>query len=119
MQKLTYERVGDSVLKVDLKNGYEVIASYLSNKERSRYTVSLSLKHKDVNLLDLMDNENDSFAALEFEDTYKTICPSILKQVSTLLFKGRLQYYIDRYEYMLQCFDKGNEILSNEGRGDS
>ena len=66
-----------------------------------------------------MDNENDSFAALEFEDTYKTICPSILKQVSTLLFKGRLQYYIDRYEYMLQCFDKGNEILSNEGRGDS
>lgn len=119
MQKLTYERVGDSVLKIDLKNGFEVIASYLFNKERSKYTATLSIKRKNVNLLDLMDNENDSFVELEFEDTYKTICSSILRQVSTLLFKGRLQYYMDRYDYMLDCFDKGNEFFSSESHGDN
>lgn len=119
MQKLTYERVGDSVLKIDLKNGFEVIASYLSNKERNKYTTTLSIKRMNIGLLDLMDNENDSFVGLEFEDTHKTICPSILRQVSTLLFKGRLQYYMDRYDYMLDCFDKGNEFFSSESRGDN
>ena len=43
---------------------------------------------------------------------------SILKHVATLLSGGLFDYYIQRYEYELECFDIGNEIIEKERIGD-
>ena len=51
---------------------------------------------------------------VEVEDDYKSINISILKYVSSLQSCGFFDRAIKRYEYMLKCFDKGNEFFENK-----
>mgnify|MGYP007130715032 CR=1 FL=1 len=39
---------------------------------------------------------------------------AVLKQVATFLEDGFFDYYIQRYEYELKCFDIGCEVLEKE-----
>ena len=112
-QKLTYTRIADSVIEINLNNGFCVIAMY-KTIEKEKYSVALYIRQDDVNMPDLMDDKQDGFAAIELEATYKTICPTILKEVSNLFYTGKFEYYISRYIYMMKCFDKGSEIVYKE-----
>ena len=95
MQKLKYEKFNNSneVITIDLHNGYTVIAITGFNAENRVYTTTLFLK----------DNTNQN-----------TINSAILKQVSTFLEEGFFDYYIQRYEYEMKCFDIGNDLEESE-----
>ena len=56
--------------------------------------------------------------SVEFNVNYKTINKAILKHVANLLSDGFFDYYIDRYDYELKCFDIGNELFELERLGD-
>ena len=111
--KLTYTRIADSAIEINLNNGFCVMAMY-KTIEKEKYSVALYIRQDDVNMPDLMDDKQDGFTAIELEATYKTICPIILKEVSNLFYTGRFEYYISRYLYMMKCFDKGSEIVDKE-----
>ena len=68
------------------------------------------LKENTVDKWDLIEKAE----ALEFNVDYKIINKAILKHVATLLSDGFFDYYIDRYEYELKCFDIGNDIVKKE-----
>lgn len=111
MQKrLKYEKIGDSAISIDLHNGYTVVALASFNYEESTYSTTLYLKDNVVDVLDKIDGL-EPFA---FNANYKTVNSVMLKYVSSLLSEGLLKKYIDRYEYMVKCFDKGNDIFENE-----
>ena len=112
MQRLKYEKFNNSneVITIDLHNGYTVIAVTGFYTENRVYTTTLFLKENTIDTWKLVENAEN----LEFHANQNTINSAILKQVSEFLKEGFFDYYIDRYEYELKCFDIGNEIFEKE-----
>ena len=98
------------ILTIDLHNNYTIIAIKIWNSDEHKYTVQLMLKENTVDKWDLIENAE----SIEFNVDYKIINKAILKHVATLLSDGFFNYYIDRYEYELKCFDRGNSIIEKE-----
>lgn len=111
-EKLTYTeyRGCRDILFIDLHNDYTIIAIKIWNTEKQNYTVELRIKENTVEKWDLIEKAE----SLEFNVDYKIINKAILKHVSTLLSEGFFDYYIQRYEYELNCFDVGIEVLENK-----
>ena len=116
MQRLKYEKFNNSndVITIDLHNGYTVIAITGFNAENRAYTTTLFLKENTIDTWKLVENAEN----LEFHANHNAINSAILKQVSTFLQEGFFNYYIQRYEYEMKCFDKGNSIYEKERLGD-
>ena len=116
MQRLKYEKYNNSndVITIDLHNGYTVIAITGFDAEKRVYTATLFLKENTIDTWKLIENAEN----LEFHVNHNTINSAILKQVSIFLKEGFFDYYIQRYEYEMKCFDKGNSIYKKERLGD-
>ena len=97
------------ILTIDLHNDYTVIAIKSWNPDEQKYYVQLMLKENTVNKWDLIEKAE----SIEFNVDYKIINKVILKHVATLLSDGFFDYYIQRYEYELKCFDIGNNLHEN------
>ena len=115
MQRLKYEKFNNSndVITIDLHNGYTVIAVTGFDVETKTYITTLFLKENTIDTWKLIENAEN----LEFHANHNTINSAILKQVSTFLQEGFFDYYIQRYEYEMKCFDKGNSIYEKERIG--
>ena len=94
------------ILTIDLHNNYTAIAIKSWNPDEQKYYVQLMLKENTVDKWDLIENAE----SIEFSVDYKIINKAILKHIATLLSDGFFDYYIERYEYELMCFDIGNDI---------
>ena len=116
MQRLKYEKFNNSneVITINLHNGYSVIAVTGFDTENGVYATTLFLKDNTIDTWKLIENAEN----LEFHANHNTINSAILKQVSTFLQEGFFDYYIQRYEYEMKCFDKGNSIYEKERLGD-
>ena len=114
MQRLKYEKYRNSneIITIDLHNGYTVIA--ISTGENGSYITTLFLKDSNIDTWKLIENAED----IEFHANQNTINSAILKQISTFLEEGFFDYYIQRYEYEMKCFDIGDEIKQKERLGD-
>lgn len=112
MQRLKYEKFNNSneVITIDLHNGYSVIAVTGFNIENRVYTTTLFLKDNTIDTWKLIESAEN----LEFHSNQNTINSAILKQVSTFLQDGFFNYYIQRYEYEMKCFDAGNDLAESE-----
>lgn len=109
---MRYINIGDLVISIDLKEvNYEVIAIAKWDKNSKKYLASLYLKRYDIEQFDLMRE----YATLTFHGNRHNIKPTITHFVEEEYDDGKLQYYIDRYEYYLKCFDKGNDYFENNG----
>ena len=115
MQRLKYEKFNNSneVITINLHNGYSIIAVTGFNAENRVYTTTLFLKENTIDTWKLIENAEN----LEFHANHNTINSAILKQVSTFLQEGFFNYYIQRYEDEMKCFDKGNSIYEKERIG--
>ena len=115
MQRLKYEKFNNSneVITINLHNGYSVIAVTVFDTENGVYATTLFLKDNTIDTWKLIENAEN----LEFHANHNTINSAILKQVSTFLQEGFFDYYIQRYEYEMKCFDKGNNIYEKERIG--
>jgi hypothetical protein len=110
MNKLTYTKIANDTISIDLHNGYTVVAMELFNYDAKKYEVTFYLKDNNINMLDLIERMQNT----EFDTTYKNINSAILKYVATSLSNGDFNYYINRYDYMMKCFDKGNSVFETE-----
>ena len=115
MKRLKYEKFNNSndVISIDLHNGYTVIAITGFNIEIKTYATTLFLKENTIDTWKLIENAEN----LEFHANQNTINSAILKKVSEFLKEGFFNYYIQRYEYEMKCFDKGNSIYEKERIG--
>ena len=101
------------ILTIDLHNNYTVIAIKSWNPDEQKYYVQLMLKENTVDKWDLIEKAE----SIEFSVDYKIINKAILKHIATLLSDGFFDYYIERYEYELMCFDIGNDIQEKKVLG--
>ena len=114
MKRLKYEKYRNSneIITIDLYNGYTVIA--ISTGENGPYITTLFLKDNTIDTWKLIEKADK----LVFHANNNTINSAILKKVSSFLEEGFFDYYIQRYEYEMKCFDIGDEIKQKERLGD-
>ena len=112
MQRLKYEKFNNSndVIMIDLHNGYSVIAVTGFDAENRIYNTTLFLKDNTIDTWKLVEQADK----LEFRANQNTINSAILKKVSEFLNEGFFDYYIQRYEYEMKCFDIGNDLEESE-----
>ena len=116
-KRLKYEKVNNAnnIISIDLHNGYSVIALSGYSSDRNCFIVTLFLKENNIDTWKLIDAcEN-----LEFAVSENKLGSAILKTVSDYLQEGAFDYYIDRYEEELKCFDIGNGFLENKRLNDN
>ena len=109
-KRLKYERYNgmESIITINLHNGYSIIA--LIGRDEDVFDVEFRIKENSVNKWDLIED----LEHVIIDATYKSIYSAILKKVSNFLDDGVFDYYIDRYEYELKCFDKGNDFYESQ-----
>ena len=109
--KLTYINYNGckDIIAIDLHNDYTIIAIKSYNVNDHTYTVEFHLKEKHTDMWELIHD-----ATTTFDADYKSINREILKHVATLFTNGFYDYFIERYEYDLKCFDIGNNALSED-----
>lgn len=114
-KRLKYDKYRgmDNIITIDLHNGYTIIA-LIGKDENDTYDVCLMLKENTVDTWTLIEKAEH----LIFNATDKTIYSAILKTVGTYLQEGFFDYYINRYEYELNCFDIGNGIEEEKRLGE-
>lgn len=108
----------DSVLVIDLHNGFSVIAiTGLQHKhdKYNHYLTSFYIKENTVDSWNLMEAfENCTFMVSE-----NKLNSAILKEISKQHYeKNAFQTYFDRYKYELKCFEIGDEIEEQKRLGD-
>ena len=113
-KRLKYEKYRgiDNIITIDLHNNYTIIA-IIGKDEENDYNVQLMLKENTIDKWTLIESvEHLIFNAIE-----KTIYSAILKTVSTYMDEGFFDYYINRYEFELKCFEIGIEFEEQKKLG--
>ena len=107
--RLTYENYNGckDIITIDLHNNYTIVAIKSWNPEN--FSVEFHLKEKTTDMWQLIQN-----ATTVFHADNRTINGVILKHVATRFADGFYDYFIERYEYDLKCFDIGNNALSED-----
>lgn len=108
---LRYEKMGTTVISVGITDDYTVFATANWNKTTKKYAVVMELKENTTPLKDMIVDESDN---IELRADMKTINFEMAKLITQKLNDGFFNYYIDRYNHMLRCFDKGNELIKFE-----
>lgn len=97
-------------IEFESENGYKVKAEYIFDKESGKYSVSFHIGLLNVGMLDQIDTATD----IMFDSPRETIKTDIAKYFTKLLIEGFFKYYIDRYEYHMNCYDRGNDLYERE-----
>ena len=107
---LRYENISNNTISIDMKNGYSVIPMTLWDSFNKNYQVTFYLKGDTYDTLELIETKEKFIV----ESNIKEIKLDVTKIVSELLLEGFFKKYTDRYEYMMKCFDRGNELYESE-----
>lgn len=110
MKKLTYEKINDNVITIDLHNGYTVMAISKWEPKIKGYITTLYLKDNTIDTFQLILGADN----LEFHANYKTINSAILKQVGTYLDEGFFNSYIETYAFEQKCINSGYDLIEKE-----
>ena len=109
---LKYEVIGNNVISVDLQNDHEIVGIAKWNKETRNYTVNFMIKGTDIDVWDSINN--DKTENITMESDIKSINRDMTKYITALFEDEFFKYYINRYDYMMNCFDRGNELFEKE-----
>lgn len=92
--------------------GYSVECVYCYNKHKDKYLLSMWLKRNDI--CSKFKIESQEIDTQYIPGTRETIVDNICKIVETASLNGYFEHYIQRYEYEIRCFDRGNELYEKE-----
>lgn len=110
---LRYEIINRDTIEVDLQNDYKVIALARWNHKENKYYVTLMIHEQTVDNWSLIEKAE----RIPLESDVKSIKKDMATLVTNLLTEGFFKKYIERYEYEMKCFDRGNELFEEERMG--
>lgn len=93
-------------------NGYSVECSYFYDKICDKYLLSMWLKHNSIG--DKLRIESQEIDTQYISSKKETIKKNICAIVEQMCLGDFFDYYVERYEYMNKCFDRGNELFEEE-----
>ncbi len=98
--------------------GYAVECSYYFDKRNNKYSLSMWLRNNDID--DRMRLSSKKVDTQYISGTKETIVENICRivhQAATVTNEKGEKYfdkYVERYEYELACFERGNELCEQE-----
>lgn len=108
MRKLTYTKIVNSAISIDLYNGYSTIAVVMANDNTEPFKVSFYLQQNNTNIIIPIDDLEN----VEFDTHIKKLNVEILKYVATLLSEGNFDMYIKNYnQYIVESFHEYHKTL--------
>lgn len=110
---LRYKILNRDTIEIDLENDYKVIALANWNSRTKKYYVTLMLREKSIDNWALIEKAEN----IELRSNVKTIKKDMAQLVTDFFNKGAFTYYIERYEYELKCFDRGNTLFEKDRTG--
>lgn len=106
-------------LEIDLSNwgysNYIAECVYYFDKCKEKYSLSIYLKRKDIEAK--MKLSSKKIDTQYISGTKETIIENICRIVHEASISGYFNHYIQRYEYELACFERGNELFEQERLG--
>ena len=108
MKRLTYTKIINSAIEIDLQNRYSIIAVSLTQYKNEKQIVSFYLKSESTNAIIPIDELQEVIFEVEMSKLY----PEILKYTASLFNDGTLNYYIEQYnQYIIECFHEFHNTL--------
>lgn len=97
---------------------YIVESTYLFDKYKGKYSPSLWLNRRDLEDRMLLSSKkvDTQYISATRETIIDNVC-RIVHQAATAIDKNGKKYfdpYVERYEYELKCFERGNELFEQE-----
>ncbi len=98
--------------------GYFVECAYHFNKRKGKYSLSMWLNRNDIE--DRMRLSSKKIDTQYISGTKETIVENICRivhQAATVADENGKRYFdrfVERYEYELACFERGNELFEQE-----
>ncbi len=95
--------------------GYEnyfAECAYHFDKYKGKYSLSMWLNRNDVE--DRMRLSSKKVDTQYISGTKETIIENICRVVHQACMSKYFNYFIERYEYELKCFERGNELFEQE-----
>ena len=110
--KLTYNKIVNSAIEIDLHNNYSAIAVILQKENtKDKHIVSFYLKNNNGNIIEPIDELEEITFNVEFSRLY----PEILKYTSTLLHDGVWKRHIERYnQNVIEYFHEFHKTLDTK-----
>lgn len=96
--------------------GYSVECTYYFDKKRDKYSLSMWLIRRDIEMKITIGTKIDTQYISSEKDDVRNNIYLIIEQA---LQSGFFDEYIQQYEYMLSCFDKGNTFYEEERMGEN
>lgn len=102
-----------TTLSIDLPEecghkGYYINCSYIFDKKELQYLVTMELRRSDIE--EYAQPINNQYIKCD----KKTIDYTIRHIVEDYVLSGFFEKYIHKYEYLCNCFDKGNDFLERK-----
>lgn len=91
---------------------YFVECTYHFVKAKDKYALSMWLARKDLD--DRMKLSSKKIDTQFIHGTKDTIMENVCRVVHQMCMNGSFDSYVERYEYELDCFEKGNEMYEAE-----
>lgn len=91
---------------------YSAECTYRFDRHANKYMLSIWLRRSDLeDRMHLSSKQTDS---QYISGTKETIVENICRIVHQACISGYFQRFIERYEYELACFERGNELFEQE-----
>ena len=122
LRELMRPKFKDNTLTIELSDfGYEnyfVECAYHFNKREGKYALSMWLNRTDLEDRMMLSSKkvDTQYISGTRETIIENIC-RIVHQASTVPNDNGIRYFdyfVERYEYELACFDRGNELFEKE-----
>ena len=88
---------------------YTIECTYIYVKEKDKYSLTMGLTRRDV--MTRLNIGNQHIDTQLITSSKEEIRNDIAHIVGQAIASGYFDKYIKNYEYMIKCFDKGNEIF--------
>lgn len=122
LKELMQPKFKGNTLMIELSDfGYEnyfVECAFHFDKQKGKYALSMWLNRHDIE--DRMMLSSKKVDIQYIPGTRNTIVENICRivhQASTIFDKDGVRYFdyfVERYEYELACFERGNELMEQE-----
>lgn len=90
-------------------NGYSIECTYKYDRTKNLYSLTMWLKHNSIG--DKYKIESQEMETRYIMSTRESIKKDICLLIEKMCLGEFLDRYIERYEYMSNCFDRGNAMV--------
>lgn len=91
---------------------YIAECAYHFDKKENKYSLSMWLNRSDME--DRMRLSSKKVDTQYISGTRETIIENICRVVHQACLSGYFNHYVERYEYELKCFERGNDLFELE-----